>query len=145
MKLLLDTCLSLHARGHLESCGHEVVCSGDWPTDPGDAAILNTAQREERVLVTLDKDFGGGRRGEASRTNCVGVGAHEILKAAPSRAITRTGPRGGATHVLWRIEMAPGALDSEALATAMSGMPSWLKSPVTGNPVPPPAPNWAGV
>jgi predicted nuclease of predicted toxin-antitoxin system len=30
----------------------------DWPEDPGDEEILARAQRESRVLVTLDKDYG---------------------------------------------------------------------------------------
>jgi predicted nuclease of predicted toxin-antitoxin system len=30
----------------------------DWTPDPGDEAILEFAQRESRILVTLDKDFG---------------------------------------------------------------------------------------
>lgn len=32
--------------------------AGDWEKDPGDRAILNRAFQEERILITLDKDFG---------------------------------------------------------------------------------------
>jgi predicted nuclease of predicted toxin-antitoxin system len=42
----------------LERAGHDVIWSGDWEKDPGDDEILATAHRENRVLVTLDKDFG---------------------------------------------------------------------------------------
>ena len=59
MKLLLDTCLSVKARDALKAAGHDVVWGGDWEQDPGDEAILALAFQEERVLVTLDKDFGG--------------------------------------------------------------------------------------
>ena len=38
--------------------GHDVVWAGSWPRDPGDEEILTRAFAEERVLVTLDKDFG---------------------------------------------------------------------------------------
>ena len=31
---------------------------GDAPSDPGDEAIMRIAHAENRVLVTLDKDFG---------------------------------------------------------------------------------------
>lgn len=31
---------------------------GDWDEDPGDEEILARAYQEQRVLVTLDKDFG---------------------------------------------------------------------------------------
>jgi predicted nuclease of predicted toxin-antitoxin system len=59
LKLLLDTCLSVKARDALKAAGHDVVWGGDWEQDPGDEAILALAFQEERVLVTLDKDFGG--------------------------------------------------------------------------------------
>ncbi len=38
--------------------GHDVVWAGDWRPDPGDAAILEFAHRERRILITRDKDFG---------------------------------------------------------------------------------------
>ena len=38
--------------------GHDVVWAGAWSKDPGDEEILARAKHEERVLVTLDKDFG---------------------------------------------------------------------------------------
>jgi predicted nuclease of predicted toxin-antitoxin system len=42
----------------LEAAGHDVVWAGAWDSDPGDEEILARADRESRVLVTLDKDFG---------------------------------------------------------------------------------------
>jgi len=38
--------------------GHDVIWAGDWPEDPGDDALLSRASAEERILATLDKDFG---------------------------------------------------------------------------------------
>jgi predicted nuclease of predicted toxin-antitoxin system len=58
VKVLLDTCVSPRAIAELVSAGHDVVWSGGWPEDPGDEEILARAYVEERVLVTLDKDFG---------------------------------------------------------------------------------------
>jgi predicted nuclease of predicted toxin-antitoxin system len=58
LKVLLDTCLSPLVKTHLKSAGHDVISAADWDEDPGDAAILARAQQEDRVLVTLDKDFG---------------------------------------------------------------------------------------
>lgn len=58
MKVLLDSCVSVHLRPELESAGHDVMWVGDWPKDPGDNEILATARHEERILITLDKDFG---------------------------------------------------------------------------------------
>jgi len=40
------------------AAGHDGTWSGDWDVDPGDETILDTARREHRILVTLDKDFG---------------------------------------------------------------------------------------
>jgi predicted nuclease of predicted toxin-antitoxin system len=58
MKLLLDSCVWGKARFELETAGHDVIWSGDWDHDPGDSEIMAHAYREQRILVTLDKDFG---------------------------------------------------------------------------------------
>jgi predicted nuclease of predicted toxin-antitoxin system len=58
MKVLLDACVSGQVRDVLVEAGHDVVWVGDWPNDPGDAEILARAHREQRLIVTLDKDFG---------------------------------------------------------------------------------------
>jgi predicted nuclease of predicted toxin-antitoxin system len=58
VKILLDSCVWHGVRDELAAAGHDVVWTGDWPEDPGDAAILSQAHAESRVLVTLDKDFG---------------------------------------------------------------------------------------
>jgi len=58
MKLLLDTCVSGVAKAELLAAGHDVVWTGDLPQDPGDEDILTWAHREQRALITLDKDFG---------------------------------------------------------------------------------------
>jgi len=58
LKLLLDRCVSPRTRTTLAAAGHDAVWAGDWNPDPGDAAILEAAWRESRILITLDKDFG---------------------------------------------------------------------------------------
>lgn len=58
MRLLLDSCVWQGARDELGAAGHDVVWVGDWPADPGDEEILAFALQQERVVVTLDKDFG---------------------------------------------------------------------------------------
>ncbi len=58
MRLLLDTCVWGGAKKELVAAGHDVVWCGDWERDPGDLEILAIAKREQRILITLDKDFG---------------------------------------------------------------------------------------
>jgi predicted nuclease of predicted toxin-antitoxin system len=58
MRVLLDTCISGQAAAVLRQAGHDVVCTRDWPRDPGDEEILRRAAAESRVLATIDKDFG---------------------------------------------------------------------------------------
>jgi len=58
VKVLLDTCVWGGTKADLQAEGHDVIWSGDWESDPGDQQILEIARRENRVLVTLDKDFG---------------------------------------------------------------------------------------
>lgn len=58
MRLLLDTCVWGGAKDDLARADHDVIWTGDWETDPGDATILAYAQQAGRILVTIDKDFG---------------------------------------------------------------------------------------
>ena len=58
MRLLLDTCVWGGAQTRLKSSGHDVEWVGEWAIDPGDTDILKHALHHERILVTLDKDFG---------------------------------------------------------------------------------------
>ncbi|MCC5841306.1 MAG: DUF5615 family PIN-like protein [Opitutales bacterium] len=57
-RILLDTCVWGGALEPLSEAGHDVIWSGDWSSDPGDEAILKFAYESNRILVTLDKDFG---------------------------------------------------------------------------------------
>lgn len=58
MRLLLDTCVWGGALQALRDAGHDVVWTGEWERDPGDKEILRQAYEQDRILVTLDKDFG---------------------------------------------------------------------------------------
>lgn len=58
MKVLLDTCVGRRVRQALESAGHDVAIAPEDDVDPGDQEILRRAHREERVVITLDKDYG---------------------------------------------------------------------------------------
>jgi predicted nuclease of predicted toxin-antitoxin system len=58
VKLLLDGCVWGKAADELRVTGHDVVWAGDWDVDPGDDAILSIANQEERIVITIDKDFG---------------------------------------------------------------------------------------
>lgn len=59
MKVLLDSCVWGKVAPKLRDAGYDAVWVGDWPEDPGDEEILAIAFADSRVLVTLDKDFGG--------------------------------------------------------------------------------------
>lgn len=56
--ILLDSCVWGGALPTFSALGHDVVWSGSWAKDPGDTAILAAAHSEQRILITLDKDFG---------------------------------------------------------------------------------------
>jgi predicted nuclease of predicted toxin-antitoxin system len=58
MNVLLDTCVWGGAKAELQAAGHDVLWTGDLEQDPGDEEILSQAHREQRILFTLDKDFG---------------------------------------------------------------------------------------
>jgi predicted nuclease of predicted toxin-antitoxin system len=58
VKLLLDACIWGPTGVALRAVGHDVEWVGDWPSDPGDRAILERAHVDGRVLITVDNDFG---------------------------------------------------------------------------------------
>jgi len=58
VRLLIDSSVWSPVAHDLRQDGHDVESVHDWPRDPGDRAILAHAHRHQRVLVTLDKDFG---------------------------------------------------------------------------------------
>lgn len=58
MKRLLDSCICPAAIDQLRNLNHDVVWAGGRDKDPGDAKLLNEAYTTQRILVTLDKDFG---------------------------------------------------------------------------------------
>ena len=59
MRFLLDVCVSSNIlRKTLIDLGHDVLSARDGYASASDQALLELAYREERVLVTADKDFG---------------------------------------------------------------------------------------
>jgi len=58
IRILLDSCIWSGAKNPLKEAGFDVVWVGDFLKDPGDEAIIRLAYKENRILITLDKDFG---------------------------------------------------------------------------------------
>jgi predicted nuclease of predicted toxin-antitoxin system len=58
VKFLIDRCAGHRLAEWLRQEGHDVVESRERGPDPGDRQTLEWAAAEQRVLVTIDKDFG---------------------------------------------------------------------------------------
>jgi predicted nuclease of predicted toxin-antitoxin system len=58
VKFLVDACVPKQVADWLRSQSHDVSETTALGPDPGDRAVLDLAEREQRVLVTMDKDFG---------------------------------------------------------------------------------------
>jgi len=58
MKFLVDRCAGATLARWLREKGHDVRDARERSPDPGDEELLAQALAEDRVLVTLDKDFG---------------------------------------------------------------------------------------
>ena len=58
MRFLVDRCAGRRLADWLRSQGHDVVESRQLGPDPGDLVLLEWAAREQRILVTIDTDFG---------------------------------------------------------------------------------------
>lgn len=58
MKFLVDRCAGRRLAEWLRGQGHDVQEARSFNPDPGDRALLEAAESEDRVLITMDKDFG---------------------------------------------------------------------------------------
>lgn len=58
MKFLIDSCIAPAVTEALRAAGHDVATVADWPRDPGDEEILEVAEREDWVVITIDHDYG---------------------------------------------------------------------------------------
>ena len=58
MRFLVDRCAGRRLAEWLRDQGHDVFESRELSTDPGDRALLERAAAEDRILVTIDTDFG---------------------------------------------------------------------------------------
>jgi predicted nuclease of predicted toxin-antitoxin system len=59
VKFLVDRCAGHILADWLREQGHDVVESRERGKDPGDLILLKWATAEERILIPIDKDFGG--------------------------------------------------------------------------------------
>ena len=66
MRFLVDRCAGHRLAEWLRTQGHEVVEVSGLGPDPGDRAILEMAAQQDRILVTIDTDFGRLVHGGAS-------------------------------------------------------------------------------
>ena len=58
MKFLIDRCAGHLLAEWLQSRGHDVVEIRDLGPDPGDRVVLDWAHKQDRILITIDTDFG---------------------------------------------------------------------------------------
>ena len=58
MRFIVDRCAGRRLAEWLQGGGHDVLDTRNLGPDPGDAALLERAASEGRVLITVDKDFG---------------------------------------------------------------------------------------
>ncbi len=58
MRFLVDRCAGRRLAEWLRNDGHDVLEAQTLGPDPGDRALLELANSEDRILVTIDTDFG---------------------------------------------------------------------------------------
>lgn len=58
MRFLVDRCAGKRLAEWLAAQGHDVLDVRDLGQDPGDLALLMLAAQQQRILVTIDHDFG---------------------------------------------------------------------------------------
>lgn len=58
MKFLVDRCVGRRLAEWLRENGHDVLDARSLGADPGDRALLEQARSDDRILITIDMDFG---------------------------------------------------------------------------------------
>ena len=58
MRFLVDRCAGRRLAEWLRNDGHDVIEARTLGPDPGDKALLELAESTDRVLITIDTDFG---------------------------------------------------------------------------------------
>ena len=58
MRFIVDRCAGRRLAEWLRDSGQHVLDTRNLGPDPGDTALLERAASENRVLITVDKDFG---------------------------------------------------------------------------------------
>lgn len=58
MKFLIDRCAGRRLADWLRENSYDVLHVGELGPDPGDLELLKIAFEQERVLITIDNDFG---------------------------------------------------------------------------------------
>ena len=58
MRFLVDRCAGRQLADWLREKGYDVLEARELGPDPGDEALLERANAEHRILVTIDTDFG---------------------------------------------------------------------------------------
>ena len=58
MRFLIDRCAGRRVANWLRDNGHDALEAQTIGPDPGDRALLELAESDNRVLITIDKDFG---------------------------------------------------------------------------------------
>lgn len=58
MRFLIDRCAGARLAQWLREQGHDAVEAAQQGNDPGDAELLQRAVDDDRILVTIDTDFG---------------------------------------------------------------------------------------
>lgn len=58
MRFLIDRCTGSLLADWLRNQGHDVIESRELGPDPGDRVLLEWAAKDDRILITIDTDFG---------------------------------------------------------------------------------------
>ena len=58
MRFFIDRCAGRRLADWLRDAGHDIVEARLLGPDPGDSILLELAEADDRILITIDTDFG---------------------------------------------------------------------------------------
>ena len=58
LKFMVDVSTGISVARYLQNQGYDVIFVGEWNAKAADVDIIKFAVKEQRIIVTNDKDFG---------------------------------------------------------------------------------------
>lgn len=125
MRLLFDKCVALGLADILRALGHDVVFVQDIEPGADDSRVMGLAAAQDRLLVTVDKDFGELALRQRVLVPGVALGADHLGEKTSGWATSRPGSRRTGRPLGRKLHRYPGDENSHSSVAQEAPMTAW--------------------